>query len=145
MTTTANPTTHDRGVRLLTVTCAGTVALGLVLVLLPGLTERLFGLMVHGRGGFPPSYSPDALAYARLAHAVLGATIVGWFVLILWVVRTQVARRVPGSWQAVAGAVACWYVLDTAYSLLSGFWPNAVLNTGLLLSLLPGLLLTRPR
>ena len=136
---------QDRGVRLLTTAVASTVLFGLVLVLLPGVTETLFGLMVYGAGGFPPSFGEEELAYVRLAHAVLGATIVGWFLLILWVVRTQVARGVPGSWQAAAGAVAAWYVLDTSFSLLSGFWPNAVLNTGLLLLLLPGLVLTRPR
>jgi hypothetical protein len=136
--------THDRGVRLLTATVVVTVLFGLVLVLLPGLTQSLFGLMVYGRQGFPPSFAPEALDYVRLAHAVMGASIVGWFLLLLWVVRTQLARGVPGSWQAVAGSVAAWYVLDTSFSLLSGFWQNAVLNTGLLLLLLPGLVLSRP-
>jgi hypothetical protein len=32
----------------------------------------------------------------------------------------------------IAASLGVWYVLDTAYSLFSGFWLNAVLNTALL-------------
>lgn len=32
-------------------------------------------------------------------------------------------------WNLIALSVAAWFVPDTSYSLLSGFWQNAVLNT----------------
>ena len=145
MTTTHVEAPPAGAVRYLSAVTGSALAFGVVLVVLPGPTEALFGRLIHGAGGFPASFAPEARDYLRLAHAVIGASMAGWFALALWLVRTQVAHGVPGAWRALAGSIALWFVLDTSYSLLSGFWPNAVLNAGFLLAFLPGLLATRPR
>lgn len=131
-------------VRYLLLVTTATICFGAVLVLAPGPTEALFGHLTFGRSGFPATFSTAALDYIRLAHAVLGAEIVGWFALVLWVVRFPLANGLPGAWHALVLSLAAWYVPDTAYSLLAGYWPNAALNTGILLAFLPGLAGTRP-
>lgn len=129
--------------RWLTVVVAATGAFGGVLVLAPGLTSDGFGRLVYGPGGFPDSFGPAA-GYLELAHAVIGAVMVGWAALMLWVVRVALPARVPGAWAALTGSFLLWYVVDTTFSLAEGFAPNAAQNTVLLVLMLPGLVGTRP-
>lgn len=44
----------------------------------------------------------------------------------------QAAGEAMG-WRIIALSVAAWFVPDTAYSLWSGFWQNAVLNLAFLI------------
>jgi hypothetical protein len=124
-------------------TSLGMAAFGAVVLLVPPLSMAGFGLMVYGDPSFPDEFSGEAKAYVRLAHAVMGAVMVGWFLTLHWVLRAA-EDGVPGAWRAAVGAFAAWYVLDTAYSLASGFWQNAVLNTAVLALFAPGFAVTRP-
>jgi hypothetical protein len=139
------PGQYDSWIRYLSVVTSGMIAFGAVLVLLPGVTEAGFGAMVYGRSGFPAAFTAPTLDYVRLAHAVLGAVMVGWFCLVRWVIRGPLAQGVPGAWAALVGSVVAWYLPDTAFSALNGFWENAILNTVVLLAFLPGLVRTRSR
>lgn len=130
------PKTPDA--RWLVRSCVVGAALGAGFVLFPGLTQRAFGVMVYGQAGFPPQFGAAELAYIRLAHAVIGALIAGFFTLMAWHARVSLPRA-PDAWRALLCALAVWFVLDTGYSLASGFWPNAVLNLGVLLALAPAL------
>jgi hypothetical protein len=62
--------------------------------------------MVYGAGGLPADFSPEARAYIQLSQAVMGSVIVGWFVLVAWVVRSPLAAGVPGAWAALVRH--CW-------------------------------------
>lgn len=112
---------------LLTVS-AGVVVFGLALVLAPGLTRQGFGLMIYAAPDRITAFGADAAAYISLVHAVLGAVMVGWGVALCLVARGAFRRGEPQAWWIVAASVLAWFVPDTAYSLASGFWPNAVLN-----------------
>ncbi len=128
----------------LRVVVAGMVGFGLAIVVAPTPALEGFGRMVYGTGGLPADFSPEARGYIQLTQAVMGSVIVGWFVLVAWVVRSPLALGVPGAWPALVASLLAWFVPDTAYSLLSGYWPNAVLNVVLLLALAPGVLSSRP-
>ena len=134
-----------RWLRYLSFVTSAMICFGGVLVVLPQLTQALFGWMVFGGSGFPSTFSAEALHYVRLAHAVIGAVMVGWFSTVLWLVRTALARGLPGAWQALTLSLLAWFVLDTSFSLLTSFWQNAALNTAILLAFLPGLAGARPR
>jgi hypothetical protein len=120
------------------------IIFGSVLVALPWIAQSLFALMVFGATDYPVSFSDEAMSYIRLAHAVMGAVIVGWFILVLWVVRSQLARGTPDAWRALTACLGTWFILDTAFSLVTGYWQNAALNTTILMLFLPGLVATRP-
>lgn len=74
------------------------------------------------------SFGQEAASYISLAHAVLGGVMVGWGVALILVVRMLFAAGHRAGWNIVALSVAAWFVPDTAYSLASGYWQNAVLN-----------------
>jgi len=52
---------------------------------------------------------------------------------MLYVVRALLSKGLSESWYVLTLSVVAWYIPDTAYSILSGFWQNAVLNTAFFL------------
>jgi hypothetical protein len=124
----------------------GLAAFGTALVLLPGPTTRLFSWIAYGSTDRVAGFGPEAAAYVQLVHAILGAITAGWALTLLGVV-TWLWNGDPGrAWLAVAVPAVVWFVLDTGYSLASGFWRNAVFNALVALALaVPLLLLRRAR
>ena len=60
----------------------------------------------------------------------MGSVLLGWGALMFMVLRNLLARSIKEAWGMMVVSVLLWYVPDTAFSLASGFWQNAVLNTG---------------
>lgn len=101
---------------------------GLLLVLLPDSARQAFSLLAYGSAVQIDRYGPEAVRYIHLVHAVLGAVLAGWATTVAGLIwhfhhtHPRLVRRV------LAVSLGIWCVPDTAYSLLSGYWPNAVLN-----------------
>lgn len=119
----------------LRVVTLGLAAFGLALVLAPGIAWQGFSLLLYADPQRIAGLGAAAVAYVGLVHAVLGAVLFGWAVALFLIVRGPFARGERGAWDLLALSIAAWFVSDTAYSLWSGFWPNAVLN-GIILALL---------
>lgn len=107
----------------------GVMAFGLVLVVAPNLARQGFSLLIYANTEHITSFGANAVAYISLLHAVLGSVMFGWGVALLFVVRGLFARGVREGWQIIAVSVVLWFVPDSAFSLWSGFWQNALLNT----------------
>jgi hypothetical protein len=123
---------------------AGTVIVFAALMLATRLiTDGLFSWMFFGETGEPAGFPQDAIDYYRVIYGILGAVMIGWFALVIWVVRGPLASGVAGAWTALVVSIGGWFVIDTTFSLASGFWENAVLNVCFLGAFLPGLWLSR--
>jgi hypothetical protein len=112
----------------------GTAVFGLVLVALPHPTSAGFNLMIYGQAESPPDFSAEAVHYSQLVHAVLGAVMVGWGVLMAMILAGPARRDFhrgwkSESWRMIAISLSAWAIPDTLYSLASGYWPNAILNS----------------
>jgi len=127
----------------LLVASAGVVLLGASLVVAPALGRRAFSLLFYRSPGAMDAFGPEAARYVAFAHAVLGAVLVGWGTVMFLVTRDLLARGRRAGWRLLAVSLCAWFVPDTAYSLLSGFWPNALLNAGLLVLFVLPLAATR--
>ncbi|MEO6292174.1 MAG: hypothetical protein ABIO88_06080 [Burkholderiaceae bacterium] len=114
--------------RWLIAVSAGVVLFGLVLVLLPALSLQGFSLLIYANAEQLSQYGPAAVSYIQLVHAVLGAVMVGWGTALLFVLLCTFRENVSIGWKTVAGSATAWFIPDTTYSLVSGFWQNAVLN-----------------
>jgi hypothetical protein len=124
---------------------AGTVIVFSALMLVTRLvTDGLFNWMFFGETGEPAGFPADAVDYYRVIYGVLGAVMIGWFLLVIWVVRGPLANGVAGAWGALVVSIGGWFAIDTTFSLASGFPENAVLNLVFLGAFAPGLWLTRP-
>jgi hypothetical protein len=106
----------------------GVMVFGLALVLAPGLAREGFSLLLYADTERLATFGAEAAAYISLVHAVLGAVMFGWGVALLLIVRGSFASGARQGWRIVAVSVGAWFVPDTAFSLWSGFWQNAVLN-----------------
>jgi len=126
-TTASTPTFW---INWLTYTAEFTVLFGLFMVLAPGLTQQAFGLLIFQDAAQLSAFDSQATAYTELAHAVMGSVMVGWGALIFMLVRKLNVKDAKETCRMITISVLLWYVPDTAFSLHSGFWQNAVLNTG---------------
>ena len=122
---------------------AALAVLSLSLVVLPDAGSAAFSALIYQQRDLPAEFSPAAREYVQLTHAVLGAVMAGWFTMML--LLSLLLGTVARAWDALVLGLAVWFVPDTAYSLASGFWQNAVLNTVILTLFAPALLATRPR
>lgn len=119
----------------------GFLAFALLFAFAPRIARRPFDLLFYG-GATPGVLSePEAAAALDIYAAVIGGVMAGWLVpvvMLLWRNREE-DRRI------VLASLACWYVVDSAGSILAGFWQNAVSNTGFLIVLLAALRAGAPR
>ena len=99
---------------------------GAALILAPGLMQRLFNLLFFGSAAGKSAFLPAA-SYLRFAFATLGAVMFGWAACMLVVLTLR--RGTRDAWLAVTVSLGAWFLPDTIYSLASGFWQNAILNT----------------
>ena len=113
----------------LLVVAAGVVAFGLALVLAPSVSRQGFSLLVYASSTYIDTFGHEKVRYISLAHAVIGGVMVGWGVAIFYVTKSLLARGERIAWNLVALSVGAWFIPDTLYSLISGYWQNAVLNT----------------
>lgn len=114
------------------VAAAGVVLFGLLLVLQPALARQGFSLLVYASAHRIDSMGAEQVRYVSLVHAVIGGVMTGWGAMLLYVTRMLLAVGHKVGWYAIALSLIAWFVPDTTYSLLSGFWQNAVLNTAFL-------------
>lgn len=112
---------------------AAVATYSIALVVAGGVVDRmLFESLGFGSPGDLSSSGDD---HVRLLRGVLGAVILGWVVLIIAIVRGPLRRRDPWSWRAVASSLACWFVVDTGFSLAVGEWEHALFNVGFAVAL----------
>ena len=113
----------------LRVVTVGVVLFGLLLVVAPSLAREGFSLLVYGSGSKIGEFGSEASDYIGLSHAVMGSVMVGWGTALLLVLRGEPTSHLPGKLWIFIVSLAAWYIPDTTFSLISGFWQNAVLNT----------------
>jgi hypothetical protein len=123
--------------------CIGVMLFGLVLVVAPAFSSLGFSLLIYSDQGRIASFGQEAARYIGLVHAVLGGVMFGWGLALALVVKTLFAAGDRAGWNMVALSIGAWFVPDTSYSLLSGYWQNALLNLGFLLLFAAPLAATR--
>lgn len=67
--------------------------------------------------------------------ALMGAVTLGWGATVLAVVRGTAgmpAAQALALWRGITTALLLWYVVDSALSVATGFWRNALSNTVLI-------------
>jgi len=120
-------------IKWIQVASAAVAGFGLLLVVSPTLARQGFSLLVYASPGHIDDFGLEPVRYIGLAHAVIGGVMVGWGTALYYITSTLLSRGSRIAWNLIALSLSAWFVPDTAYSLLSGYWQNAVLNTVFLL------------
>jgi hypothetical protein len=97
-----------------------------------GLAFSLIGGAEVGAGYFDP---PGM----RFSVALMGAVTLGWGFTILFLLTAIHAAGAP-AWRGLTAAMLIWFVIDSGFSLSTGFALNALSNTLLMAGLLIPLL-----
>lgn len=105
-----------------------TAVFGLAMVLMPDLIESMFNALMFSASHTNEHFDPDSRRYLRFVYGVLGAVMVGWSTLMLIVVAGPFSRFEPWAWRAIAASLTTWFVVDSTWSISTGYWQNAVLN-----------------
>lgn len=132
-----------RSDRLLLALIGITALFGASMLLLPGATRSLFGLVMYGDAARIESFGSEARAYATLLHGVLGAVMVGWAVALWGLLGGPGVSAAGAGWRGVGLSVGAWYLLDSGFSAAVGAWPNVVLNTGFAVAFAAGIAVAR--
>lgn len=94
------------------------------------VAEALFGLLGSGIG--------EWTSQLRFSVALLGAVTAGWgvtFIAVFMAAHRLGAGAAP-VWRMATLGVLAWFVVDSVLSVMTGFWLNAVSNTGLVIGYL---------
>jgi hypothetical protein len=102
---------------------------GMLLVIAPDAARKGFSLLVYANLTAIDTFGAEAARYIALAHAVIGAVMVGWGIAMIMITSELIASGSRLGWRLLAFSLSGWYVPDTLYSLTSGYWQNAALNT----------------
>lgn len=121
------------------------LAYSALLVVRGSVADEVFSRLGFGMAGTGID-STAGRRHVLLVYGVLGATMIGWAVLLLAVVTGPLRRREPWAWLAVTGSVGCWFALDSGLSLALGSPAHAAFNVVFLVAVAPPLIgLARPR
>jgi hypothetical protein len=115
------------------------------IILLPLIWRDFFNLIIFGERVFPASFSDDAIQYIRLIFGITGAVMAAWSMVLYIIISGPLNSGEIWAWRAFAGSVVLWYLLDTSYSLFTGFSENALFNTLFFLAYVPAIMKTRPK
>ncbi len=113
----------------ITVWCWGVILFGAVLTTagLPA-TEGIAALAFSLIGGAEVAagyFDPPGM---RFSVALMGAVTLGWGFTILFLLPAIHAAGAP-AWRGLVAAMLIWFVIDSAFSVMTGFALNAVSNT----------------
>ncbi len=114
--------------RWLLVAALATGLFGLSMVLLPETLQAFFNLLIFGTTWQPPEFGAAAGGYIGFVYGVLGAVLAGWALTIVLALFGPFRRGDKEGWLLIALPLALWFVVDTTWSLTTGYWQNAALN-----------------
>lgn len=115
--------------RWLVVASIGVMLFGISMIVAPGFTKHLFSLLLFSSSAAIGGFGEPAVSYIELVHGVLGAVMFGWGVMLLLVLLGPFRRGSREAWLVLSISLVAWFIPDTIFSLWSGYWQNAMLNT----------------
>ena len=121
------------------------IAFGLAMAVLN--QTWLFDLLFNRR--VDPVFWPAGSAPANLEsfqtwiYGVLGATVAGWGVFVVFLARNPLKRRERWAWNCIFVGITLWFLVDTAISACFGVFFNVLFNSVLTVLVFAPLIATR--
>ena len=103
--------------RLIQAAAAVVIILSLTLLLAPRLGEAVFNLVYYHQLSNPVDVPSLALGYIWFANGIIGAVMAGWMICIILLARGPFLEGRRHAWNAIAIPLACWFLIDTAFSI----------------------------
>ncbi len=107
---------------------AASIVFGLAFMVMPEVTESIYETLLFSQSQIHTRFSEEARGYIRFANGVLGAVMVGWLTGVLVLAAGPFRRGERSAWLAIAASIGVWFVVDSGYSMATGYWQNAAVN-----------------
>lgn len=116
----------------LVVVTIGVMVYAAGLMLMPRTMHGLFNLLFFADSNRVRRIGEDNFEFIQLVYGVLGAVMIGWMVTLLAIMRRHFQTDPRGTWQILRMSIGVWFVVDSGFSVATGFVEHAVFNTGFL-------------
>lgn len=107
------------------------------------LFDALFNRQINPVFWADNAVTPQIRAFQQWVYGVLGATMAGWGVFIVFIAREPFRRRERWAWNCLAVGIGLWFVVDTTLSIAANVIFNAAFNSLLLVLIALPLIATR--
>ncbi|MBZ0318843.1 MAG: hypothetical protein K8L91_20675 [Anaerolineae bacterium] len=118
--------------RWLIVVTIGVMVYAAGLMLLPQTMHGLFNALFFADSKQVRRIGEDNVEFIQLVYGVLGAVMIGWMVTLLALMRHNFQTDPRGIWQILVLSIGVWFVVDSGFSVVTGFVEHAVFNMGFL-------------
>jgi hypothetical protein len=120
------------------------VASGLLLAFIANtFLFDLLGQMINPVFWGSSAIAPGAIEFQKFIYGVLGATMSGWGVFLLFIAHYPFKNKEKWSWYCVLIGLVAWFALDTSISLFYKVYGNVLVNAVFLVATLLPLVFTR--
>ena len=111
------------------------IVLGILLAFFPhsGFTSFIFNARIDPVFWGNDSIPEKAYSYQAWIYGVLGSVILGWGILLAFIIYHPFKACKKWAWTCVAVGFAFWFIVDTGISALFGVIFNVLFNIFLLL------------
>ena len=122
-------------VKVLEFVCLYVVLLGIVLAV--GYKTSFFNFLFNNQ--IDPVFwreslkNTEASMFQQFAYGVLGATCIGWGILMYIIVKYAFAKQQKWAWYALLFSISSWFIFDQVISLKAGVYFNVLFNVVLFL------------
>jgi hypothetical protein len=113
----------------LVIAICGVTIFSLSLVFLPDFMQLFFNKMFFSSSQAHSTFSGVAYSYIKFVYGVLGAVMFGWSVALLYIVAVPFRSGKREAWYAITASILMWFIVDSLFSISTGFWQNAIFNT----------------
>ena len=113
----------------LIVAACGVIVFSLDMIIAPNLVQQqFFDAMFFSSAQMQTVFSDTAALYILFIYRVLGAVMVGWMISLLFILAGPFRQGQREGWYAVTVSIMVWFLIDSGFSISTGFWQNAVFN-----------------
>jgi hypothetical protein len=85
----------------------------------------------------------DLLKFQSWIYSVLGATLIGWGIFLLFIIHYSFKRKQKWAWTCILFGICFWYTFDTTISISFAVYFNVAFNTILFIAIILPLFFTR--
>ncbi|NJL10955.1 MAG: hypothetical protein HC908_14390 [Calothrix sp. SM1_7_51] len=100
------------------------------MVIAPNLLQQLlFDVMFFFEAQMQTVFGDTATLYILFIYRLLGAVMIAWMISLLFILAGPFRQGQREGWYAVTASIVVWFLIDSGFSISTGFWQNAVFNT----------------
>jgi hypothetical protein len=113
----------------LIIVASGVIVFSFSMVIAPNLVQQLlFDTMFFSSAQMQTIFGNTAASYILFMYRVLGAVMIGWMISLLFILAGSFRQGERQGWYAVTASIMVWFLIDSGFSISTGFWQNAVFN-----------------